>query len=144
MSKTQFSLILAGIVILVVGIFLFLQKQNQESKLQEYIQNTDQNKAQETSTTTATSSKSSTNTNLKKTYTLADVALHSTKNDCWMIVHGNVLDVTSFISMHPGGAGTITKGCGKDASDYFDKVSGHMKGPAQALLKKLSIGELAE
>jgi len=37
-------------------------------------------------------------------YTLADVAEHSAKGDCWAVVCGRVLGVTQLLSEHPGGA----------------------------------------
>ena len=36
-----------------------------------------------------------------KEYTLADVAQHKTDKDCWVVVNGQVLDVTSFLDDHP-------------------------------------------
>ena len=39
--------------------------------------------------------------------------------DCWMIINGNVYDVTGFIAFHPGG-NTILQGCGKDATEFFE------------------------
>jgi len=36
-------------------------------------------------------------------YSMADVAKHVTKTDCWVVVEGQVLDVTSFLKDHPGG-----------------------------------------
>ena len=38
-----------------------------------------------------------------KYFSEQDVAQHSSENDCWVIVHGKVYDVTSFLSEHPGG-----------------------------------------
>merc|ERR1740121_3017910 len=35
-------------------------------------------------------------------YTLEEVAKHTTKSDCWVVVNGEVLDVTKFLSEHPG------------------------------------------
>jgi hypothetical protein len=32
-----------------------------------------------------------------------EVAKHTTESDCWIVVNGEVLDVTSFLSKHPGG-----------------------------------------
>lgn len=48
-----------------------------------------------------------------KTVTIAEVKKHSSEDDCWIIIHGKVYDVTKFIDNHPGGdilvdvAGTI-------------------------------------
>jgi len=39
----------------------------------------------------------------KKEYTLDDVAKHTTEEDCWVVVNGEVLAVSSFLDDHPGG-----------------------------------------
>merc|ERR1740121_258500 len=36
-------------------------------------------------------------------YTMEEVAKHTTKADCWVVVNGEVLNVTNFLSEHPGG-----------------------------------------
>lgn len=76
------------------------------------------------------------------TYTLADVAAHSTPNDCWIAVNGNVLNVTDFIAkgLHPNDK--IENGCGKDATSMFEAVGKHDGGKAQAALKQYQIGTL--
>ena len=51
---------------------------------------------------------------------LADVAKHNTKADCWVVVDGQVLDVTSFLSEHPGGELAILTFAGKDATEEFN------------------------
>merc|ERR1719283_288521 len=38
----------------------------------------------------------------KKEFSMLDVAEHKTKDDCWVVVNGRVLDVTGFLSDHPG------------------------------------------
>jgi len=55
-------------------------------------------------------------------YTLADVAKHNTKTDCWVVVNDQVLDVTSFLSEHPGGELAILTFAGKDASEEFNMI----------------------
>jgi len=55
-------------------------------------------------------------------YTLADVAKHTTKSDCWVVVNGQVLDVTNFLSEHPGGELAIITFAGKDASEEFNMI----------------------
>ena len=51
---------------------------------------------------------------------LADVAKHNSKADCWVVVDGQVLDVTSFLSEHPGGELAILTFAGKDATEEFN------------------------
>jgi len=57
-----------------------------------------------------------------KGYTLADVAKHNTEKDCWVVVNGQVLDVTKFLPDHPGGALAIVTFAGKDASEEFNMI----------------------
>mmetsp|Transcript_44022 Transcript_44022/g.108446 ORF Transcript_44022/g.108446 Transcript_44022/m.108446 type:complete len:965 (-) Transcript_44022:216-3110(-) len=56
------------------------------------------------------------------TYTMAEVQKHTTKDDCWVVLHGQVLDVTSFLKDHPGGELAILTFAGKDASAEFDMI----------------------
>lgn len=51
--------------------------------------------------------------------TLQEVASHCTKDDCWVIVHGDVYDVTAYVPRHPGGALIYVK-AGGDCSQLFD------------------------
>jgi len=44
------------------------------------------------------------------------------KNDCWVIVNGEVLDATSFLNEHPGGRGAILLFAGRDASSEFNML----------------------
>merc|ERR550525_2171136 len=55
-------------------------------------------------------------------YTVEEVAKHTTKNDCWVILSGKVLNVTSFLSQHPGGELAILTFAGKDATAEFDMI----------------------
>merc|ERR1719413_296591 len=55
-------------------------------------------------------------------YTLAEVAKHTTKGDCWVVVNGEVLDVTKFLSEHPGGELAILTFAGRDASEEFNMI----------------------
>ncbi|KUI68933.1 Cytochrome b2, mitochondrial [Cytospora mali] len=52
----------------------------------------------------------------------AEVAKHSTQQDCWVIVHGKAYDVTDFLPEHPGGMKIILKYAGKDATEEFDPI----------------------
>jgi len=54
--------------------------------------------------------------------TMEEVAKHNTANDCWMVIYGKVLDLTSFAS-HPGGS-TYVPFCGTEATQAFDTKGG--------------------
>merc|ERR1719436_1850340 len=54
--------------------------------------------------------------------TLAEVAKHTTKQDCWVVVSGQVLDVTKFLGEHPGGELAILTFAGKDATEEFNMI----------------------
>jgi len=57
-----------------------------------------------------------------KSYTLAEVATHNKKGDCWVVLNGRVLNVSSFLSEHPGGELAILTFAGKDATEEFDMI----------------------
>ncbi|CAO2654947.1 Nn.00g116800.m01.CDS01 [Neocucurbitaria sp. VM-36] len=51
----------------------------------------------------------------------AEVAKHSSKNSCWIVLDSKAYDVTSFLSDHPGGAPIILRNAGTDATEEFKK-----------------------
>merc|ERR1719210_2184558 len=55
-------------------------------------------------------------------YTMEEVAKHTTKGDCWVVLHGRVLNVSNFLPTHPGGELAILTFAGKDASAEFDMI----------------------
>ena len=75
---------------------------------------------------------------------LASVSAHNTSTDCCVVVHGRVLDVTSFLKEHPGGAAALSKpgraGC--DVTEHFDRI-GHSSVAWKKLLT-MQIGTLGE
>lgn len=58
----------------------------------------------------------------KKTYTVDEVKKHNKDTDCWVILHGEVYDVTKFLNDHPGGKKAIMLYAGKDATTEFDML----------------------
>merc|ERR1711865_941170 len=55
-------------------------------------------------------------------YDMAEVSKHVTKGDCWVVVDGNVLNVTNFLPTHPGGELAILTFAGKDATEEFNMI----------------------
>merc|ERR1712022_36917 len=51
-----------------------------------------------------------------------EVAKHTTKESCWVVVNGQVLDVTKFLKDHPGGELAILTFGGKDATEEFNMI----------------------
>ena len=62
------------------------------------------------------------NNSSNKTYTMDQVKLHNKLDDCWVVVNGDVLDVTDFISDHPGGKQAIIMFAGKNATEEFNML----------------------
>jgi cytochrome b involved in lipid metabolism len=73
------------------------------------------------------------------TYSLAQVATHSTPASCWSVVSGGVYDLTAWIGQHPGGAASIRGMCGKDATSSFRGMHSG-SASAKAALVKLMVG----
>ncbi|GJJ05989.1 hypothetical protein Clacol_000176 [Clathrus columnatus] len=57
-----------------------------------------------------------------KEFTTAEVAKHYKKDDIWVIVNGQVLDVTNFLPDHPGGEKAILLYAGRDATEEFNML----------------------
>lgn len=74
--------------------------------------------------------------------TVAEVAKHNKKDDCWVIVDGEVLDATPFLNDHPGGAKAILLYAGKDATAEFYML--HNKSVIPKYGKDLIVGKLAK
>ena len=72
--------------------------------------------------------------------TMEEVKKHTSRESCWFVLNGKVLDVTPFISTHPGGAAILVKNSGKDATAVF-KAVGH-SSYAEKELAKYTLGEL--
>merc|ERR1712151_1093456 len=54
--------------------------------------------------------------------TMEEVAKHTSKTDCWVVVAGQVLNVTKFLGEHPGGELAILTFAGKDATEEFNMI----------------------
>lgn len=76
-----------------------------------------------------------------KTYTMQDVEAHNTRADCWSAIGGDVYDLTSWVSRHPGGEEKILRLCGTDGSNAFTRKHGESSRAKSALIL-LKIGSL--
>ena len=57
------------------------------------------------------------------TYTLQDVAAHSTVGDCWIALDGNVYNITPMLAALPAGApNQFANACGSDATATFQNL----------------------
>ena len=72
------------------------------------------------------------------------VAQHNSPDNCWIIVSGNIYDVTNLIPIHSGGPDQIIPFCGKDATTAFDTKNGQGSHSqrAQNVLNNYYIGNL--
>lgn len=83
--------------------------------------------------------------NSSQVLTLDEVAKHNTKQDCWMVIGGKVVDLSSYTG-HPGGD-TYVPYCGTDATVAFNNMGGMGRGHstmAYAMLDQFTIGELGK
>ncbi|RYP54412.1 hypothetical protein DL768_000829 [Monosporascus sp. mg162] len=73
-------------------------------------------------------------------FTVRDVAAHRSATDAWMVIHGEVYDVSKYINDHPGGAEVLIEAAGTDASEPFDNA-GHSED-AFEIMAAYRIGKL--
>jgi len=57
-----------------------------------------------------------------QSFSMEEVAKHNKKDDIWVVVDGQVLDVTSFLPDHPGGEKAILLYAGRDATEEFNML----------------------
>jgi flavocytochrome c len=75
-------------------------------------------------------------------YGMDEVSRHNTREDCWIVINGQVLDVTKFLHDHPGGPLAILRFAGKDASQDFNSI--HPPNAVLRFARETIIGFLQE
>ncbi|EEQ97251.1 succinate dehydrogenase, putative [Perkinsus marinus ATCC 50983] len=70
---------------------------------------------------------------------MSEVAKHCTDEDCYIVVNGEVIDVSSFLCVHPGGKECIMNFAGRDASEKYNLV--HPKGYVAKYVPELVLGQ---
>ena len=76
-------------------------------------------------------------------YTMAQVRMHASSESCWTAIAGNVYDLTSWITKHPGGKSAILQLCGTDGTQAFNDQHGGQARPEQELAT-FKIGALTQ
>lgn len=103
----------------------------------------------QTSSSPPNNSQSTTNggsTTIPTGISMADVAKHKTAQDCWLVINGNVYDITKYIDLHPGGADLILMECGKDATQAYNTQGGRGRGHSARADRELAnflVGKLS-
>ncbi|RDW63348.1 hypothetical protein BP6252_10893 [Coleophoma cylindrospora] len=65
--------------------------------------------------------------------TRTEIQEHISRNSCWVILKGNVYDLTNFMDSHPGGSAVILKYAGRDATAAFEPI--HRSDTLEKFLK---------
>ena len=78
------------------------------------------------------------------TLNIIEISKHNSLKDCWLIINNKIYNVTNYLSAHPGGVGTISPYCGKEATQAFATKGGGSphSGFAAGLLNNYYIGDL--
>ena len=81
-----------------------------------------------------------------KTISPADLAKHTSPENCWMAIRGAVYDLSTYLPEHPSRPDIVLPWCGKEASEaYNTKMKGRPHSPyAAELLAKYRIGSFAK
>eukprot|EP00794_Sanderia_malayensis_P000417 gene417-1053_t len=77
-----------------------------------------------------------------KTVSMKELAKHNKEDDCWMLLRGNVYNITAYTEYHPGGISELMRGAGKDGTQYFDEV--HKWVNIESMLAKCLIGPIEQ
>lgn len=143
-SSTKALLIVIGIVGLGAVLF-FISAPNDEKATNQPQSPNDLVSAEENNT-----KPSDENTDEQVSYSLEEVAMHNTSDNCWTVINNNVYNITSYIPRHSGG-NNILSACGVDATSFFNgEQPGQLGGvndhstssSARSQLEQLKIGTL--
>lgn len=71
-------------------------------------------------------------------YSFSEIAKHNNLNDCYLVINGNVYDITPYIPYHPAGSRIIKQYCGQEVTGIFANIHSNR---AWDLLHKYKIGK---
>ena len=52
-----------------------------------------------------------------KEYTEEEIYKHNEEEDCWLLIHNRVYNVTKYMDSHPGGPEIMTQAAGNNATN---------------------------
>ncbi|CAE8626017.1 unnamed protein product, partial [Polarella glacialis] len=55
-------------------------------------------------------------------FSMEEVQRHKSKDDCWIVLYGRVLNLTDFLPKHPGGEKVVLGMAGKNATASFEGI----------------------
>jgi len=64
--------------------------------------------------------------NLRNVFTEEEVSQHYSRDSLWMIIKGNVYDITTYVPSHPGGERALLKFAGRDGTENVQFHSSKM------------------
>lgn len=106
-------------------------------------QTTDESTGTTTTTTTTIDTTKNTETSGTPTFTMAEVATHTTLESCYTVISGTVYDLTLWVNLHPGGKNAILSICGIDGTERF--MNKHKGGDKfMAILERYKIGKVTQ
>lgn len=79
----------------------------------------------------------------KKEYTWEEIKKHDKKDDRWLVISGEVYNITNWSKRHPGGPRVIGHYAGQDATDAFRAFHNDLS-EVQKYLKPIHIGEVIQ
>ncbi|KOS23414.1 Nitrate reductase 1 [Escovopsis weberi] len=80
----------------------------------------------------------------KKQFTRAEIEKHDKKDDCWIVVDGNVYDATSVLDWHPGGAEAILGHAGKVHQETSEEFATIHDDYAYQKLQECALGRVTD
>ncbi|XP_076088717.1 acyl-CoA 6-desaturase-like isoform X4 [Mytilus galloprovincialis] len=79
----------------------------------------------------------------KTVYTWDEIAKHDKREDRWMVIQGEVYNITNWARKHPGGTKVISHYSGQDATDAFTAFHNDLPS-VKKYLKPLHVGSVKD
>eukprot|EP01083_Nonionella_stella_P159677 521116_1 len=90
------------------------------------------------------SNKPNKNRDTNKVYALDEVRKHCTADSVWVTLRGDVYDVTSFLTGHPGLKSRLLMAAGQDLSIFWEVYTDHYRGHVIPWMSRFKIGKLSD